>query len=86
MINDVLQVDALMDPLIIQVFPKFLSHVYPCSHPVCLQMLTTPTHLQACNSHDFQPTTICHVEKSSPPDMEALQGEVTVFSAHLCKG
>lgn len=62
-------------------FPKFQSHKYPYSHLVRLQMLTTPTHLRACNSHGFRPTTTFHVltEKSSPSEMEALQGEVTVF-------
>ena len=85
MMNYFLQADALYGSI---KHTSFQSHKYPYSHPVCLQMLTTPTHLQACNSHGFQPTTICHVqaEKSLPPEMEALQGEVTVFSAHSCKG
>ena len=45
------------------------------------------TYELACNSHGFRPTTTCHVqtEKSSPSEMEALQGEVTVFSAHSWK-
>ena len=74
---------------LIPVFSPQTSHMCPCSpppHTYTLVALTTLTHQGASNSHSSQLITACLDRgKDSLPEMEALQGKKTVFSAHSCK-